>query len=68
MLFKRKATYYLLYSSCCCACRGGSGSGAVVHTATSIRGAVGASHRRRQLSRERGSGSEHDDVRWRLAR
>jgi hypothetical protein len=36
MIFKRKGTYYVIYSSCCCASR--YGSGAVVHSAKSIAG------------------------------
>ena len=36
MLFKRKTTYYIIYGSCCCACR--QGSGAVVLSASNIKG------------------------------
>eukprot|EP00656_Telonema_subtile_P030745 TRINITY_DN3372_c0_g1_i1.p1 TRINITY_DN3372_c0_g1~~TRINITY_DN3372_c0_g1_i1.p1 ORF type:complete len:399 (-),score=60.25 TRINITY_DN3372_c0_g1_i1:166-1362(-) len=36
VLFKRSNMYYVIYGSCCCACR--QGSGAVVHSAKSIRG------------------------------
>ena len=36
MIFKRRGTYYLIYSSCCCACR--AGSGVVVHSARNIAG------------------------------
>ena len=36
MLFKRKDRYYVIYGSCCCACR--QGSGAVVVSATNLKG------------------------------